>query len=135
MPNKQILKSLTNAIADAKTNPVQTITELGTPLKVVNGTVNTDALEQTIDNLQRGINEKAASIVKNLPGGVNLSTFQGEVENAIKNNASIRGAGGVSKALRSVGNMFADYARTYGGATSEDALDNSGRVSKDITIP
>lgn len=108
------LRTLQNALADSKTNPIETISDLGTPLRVVDGKVNTDILENTLDKMQGGVNDRARDIVANMPGTVNTEEFQSTVEDAIKKNSSIRGAGGVQKALGKVQTMFEDYARTYG---------------------
>jgi hypothetical protein len=108
------LKTLQNAFNEAKTNPIQTITDLGTPLRVVDGHVDTSVLQNTLDTLQEQINTKAQSIVADMPGTVSTADFQTAVENAIKANPSIRGAGGVASALAKVDAMFKDYTTSYG---------------------
>lgn len=108
------LKTLQNAFADSKTNPIETIASLGNTLRVNQGKVDVSLLTDKLDGLQSDVNDQARAIVGNMPGTVNTSDFQTQVENAIKNNASIRGSGGVTKALARVQSMFEDYAKTYG---------------------
>lgn len=116
LAQKDRLKTLQNAYADSKTDPVATLTDTGlvSKLKVIDGKVNTEDVESALDNLQGGVNQEARQIVKGMTGTVPLDDFKAQVEDQIKNNATIRGSGGMTRALSKIESMFDDYKQSYG---------------------
>lgn len=116
LAQKDRLKTLQNAYADSKTDPVATLTDTGlvTKLKVIDGKVNTEDVENALDNLQGGVNQEARQIVKGMTGTVPVDDFKAQVEDQIKNNATIRGSGAMTRALGKVETMFDDYKQSYG---------------------
>lgn len=130
LSQKDRLKTLQNSFDDNSTftknaatgkfvetsNPIQTLSTNGlvSKLKVVDGRVNTEGVESGLQDLLDASNKRATTLVQGLTGTVPATEFQTTVEDAIKNNPTIRGSGGVSKALGQVQRMFEDYTNTYG---------------------
>lgn len=108
------LKTLQNAVADSKTDPIETITHLDSKLSVVDGKVNTEGIENELEDLQGSVNNQAKAVVAAIPGTVPTDSFQADVEHAVKSNPQIRDSGKVAQALAQVKSRFADYSSSFG---------------------
>ncbi len=114
------------------TDPISTLTDTGLAkkLSVVDGRVNTDAVDTGLQDLIAKQDAAAKPLVDNIPGTVSLKEFQKDVIDAVENNPQIRDAGKVNQALAEVDRRFSSFQRSFGGT-----FDADGNLIKSAEVP
>lgn len=124
--NSTFMKDPATGKMVATSDPIKTLTSTGLikGLTVVDGRVNTEAVDSGIQDALAAQDKRATELVAGIPGQVTLSDFRTAAEDAVKNNPQIRDAGKVATALGEVGRRFDDYAESFGENMTYPQLNN-----------
>lgn len=124
--NSTFKKDATTGKMISTSDPIKTLSDTGLikGLKVVDGRVNTEAVESGMQDMLASQDKQASVLVKNMPGTVPLDLFKAAVEDSIKKNPQIRDAGKVAPALAEIERRFSDYTTSFGNGVTYPQIDD-----------